>query len=108
MALINDSLDPRTPTWTAEPCQPCEADEGTMGRLRAGDLPSPGYFEAYQLKTSRSDCSKSEEEGKYVEHGDTRKLNDGIVVETESKQLQGASLCRTGLWSPVALPHHLF
>lgn len=73
MALINDSLHPRTPTWIAEPCQPCEADEETMGRLRAGDFPIPGYFGDYQLKTSRFYCSKSEEEGKYVEHGDPRK-----------------------------------
>lgn len=68
-----------------------------MGRLRAGDFPSPGYLGPYQLKTSRFDCSKSEEEGKYVEHGDTKKWNDGIMAETvEREQLQGASLCRTG------------
>lgn len=108
MALINDSLHPRAPYMASWALPALPGRWGTMGRLRAGHFPSPGYFGPYQPKTPRFDCPKSDEEGKY-EHGGTRKWNDGIMVWSSGERAAAGSLTQQNrLCFPAALPHHLF
>ena len=67
-----------------------------QGGSALGGFPSPGSFGVNQLKTWRFDCSKSEEEGKCVQHGNTSKRDHTIMGETlKSEQMQTTSCCRT-------------